>query len=81
MVVLLLAYGLQRFVNCKQSKTRARDLFVCLLLFFATATVCQLYHAGDMMYEMRRSNPKPTLLLTQGICNLSHDISMGGMGL
>ena len=35
---------------------------VCLL---AIATVFQLYHGGDMMYEMRRRKPEPTLLSTQ----------------
>ena len=33
--------------------------FVCLLLFYATSTVFQLYHGGGMMYEMRRRKPKP----------------------
>ena len=35
--------------------------FVCLLLFYAIATVFQLYHGSDMMYEMRRREPKSTL--------------------
>ena len=35
-----------------------------LLLFFAIATLFQLYHGGDMMYEMRRRKSEPTLLLT-----------------
>ena len=39
-------------------------LFVCFVLFYATATVFQLYLCVDMMYEMRRRKPKPTLLLT-----------------
>ena len=39
--------------------------FVCLL-FYATATVIQLYHGGDMMYEKRRRKPDSTLLSTQG---------------
>ena len=42
----------------------------CLLLFYAIATIFQLYHGGDMMYEMSRRKPEPTLLLTQGIFNL-----------
>ena len=29
-----------------------------------------------MMYEMRRKKPEPTILLTQGILNLSHHIGM-----
>ena len=48
--------------------------FVCLLLFYAIATVFQLYHGNDMMYEMRRRNPKPTLVPTQGIFNPPHHI-------
>ena len=35
---------------------------VCL--FYAIATVFQLYHGGDIMYEMRRRKPEPTLLST-----------------
>ena len=35
------------------------------VLFATIATVFQLYHGGDMMYEMRRRKPAPTLLLTQ----------------
>ena len=48
-------------------------LFVCLL-FYAIATVFQLFHGGDM-YEMRRK-PEPTLLPTQGIFNLANHIGM-----
>ena len=29
----------------------------------------QLYHSSDMMYELRRREPEPTLLPTQGILN------------
>ena len=41
----------------------------CLLLFYAIATVVQLYHGGDMIYDMRRRKPKPTLLPIQRILN------------
>ena len=41
------------------------------MLFYAIATVLQLYHGGDMMHEMRRR-----ILPTQGICNLPHHIGM-----
>ena len=44
---------------------------VCLL-FCTIATIFQLYHDGDMMYEMRTRKPEPTLLQTQGIFNLPH---------
>ena len=50
-------------------------LFVLLLvLFYAIVTVFQLYHAGDMMYDMTRRKPEPTLLLTQRIFNLPHHV-------
>ena len=29
-------------------------MFVCLLLFYAVATLFQLYHDSDIMYEMRQ---------------------------
>ena len=41
-------------------------------------TVFQLYHGGDIMYEMRRIKPEPTLLPAQGIFNLPHHIGMVG---
>ena len=44
------------------------DCFICLWLFYAIATEFQ--YSGDMMYEMRRRKPKPTLLPTQWIFNL-----------
>ena len=43
---------------------------VCLLLLYDIATVFQLYHGGDMMFEMRRRKTEPILLPTQGIFNL-----------
>ena len=36
--------------------------YVCWLLFYAIATIFQLYSGGDVMYEMRRS---PSLHLYQ----------------
>ena len=39
---------------------------VCLVLFYAIATVFQSFQGGDMMYEMRRK-PEPTPSPTQGI--------------
>ena len=57
------------------SKRIYRDLFV-LLLFYGIATVFRLYLGGDIMYEMRKRKPEPTLLLTQGISNLPHFIGM-----
>ena len=47
-----------------------------LLLFYATATVFQLYLSGDMVHEMRRRKPEPTPLLTKGIFYLPHHIGM-----
>ena len=52
-----------------------------LLLFYTIATVFQLYHSGDMMYEMRRRKPEPTLLVTQWIFNLPHHIGMKGASI
>ena len=49
---------------------------VCLLLFYAMATVFLSYHGSDMMYEMIRRKPEPTCLPTQGIFNFSHHIGM-----
>ena len=45
-----------------------------MLRFYAMATVFQLYHGVDMMYEMTRRKPEPTLLLTKGIFTLPHHI-------
>ena len=50
----------------------------CWLLFYAIATVFQLYHGGDMMHEMRRRKHEPTRLPTQQIFNLPQHIGMGG---
>ena len=47
------------------------NLFVVILSW-----QCQLYHGGDMMYEMRKLKPEPTLLPTQGNFNLPHHIGM-----
>ena len=52
------------------------QLLVCLLLFYAIATVFQLYLGIDVMYKMSRRNPKPPLLLTRGIFNLPHHTYM-----
>ena len=48
---------------------------VCLL-FYAIATLFQLYHGGDMMNEMRKRKPEPTILTTQGIFNLPQHIDI-----
>ena len=58
------------------SKTGTMNQYICLLLFYARATVFQLYHDGDMMYEMRRRKPEPLLLPTQGMFNLQNHIDM-----
>ena len=55
----------------------SRFEMVCLLLFYAIGTVFQLCHYGsDIMQEMTRRKPEPTLELTQGIFNLPHFIGM-----
>ena len=51
------------------------SLLFCLL-FYSIATVFQLYHGHDMMYEMRRRKPDPTLLPTQEIFNPPAHIGM-----
>ena len=53
-----------------------REGFFLFLLFYAIATVFQLYLNNDMMHENRRRKAEPTLLLTQGIFNLLHHIDM-----
>ena len=55
---------------------RGGGMCVCLLFCYTIVTVFQLYHGGDMMYEMRKKKPKPTLLLTRRIFNLPHYICM-----
>ena len=45
-------------------------------LYGAIATVFQLYHASDVIYEMRRRKPEPALLLIEGIFNVPHHIGM-----
>ena len=47
-----------------------------LSVYYAVATVFQVYHGSDMMYEMKRRRPEPTLLLTEGIFNLPHHVGM-----
>ena len=51
-----------------------RKFVLLLLLFYAIARVFHLYHGGDMIYEIGRRKPQPTLLTTQGI--LPHHIGM-----
>ena len=38
----------------------------CLFVCYPIETVFQLYDGGDMMCEMRRRKPEPTLLLSRG---------------
>ena len=42
-------------------------LTICLLLFYAIATLFQLYHRSEMINEMMRGKPKPALLPIQWI--------------
>ena len=51
-------------------------VFVCLVLFYVIATVFQLYHGSDMIYEMRRRKPEWTLLPTQEIFMLPPHICL-----
>ena len=50
------------------------ERIVCLL-FYTIATIFQLYHGGNMVYELRRK-PEPSLLPTQGTFNHPHNIVM-----
>ena len=50
--------------------------FIWLLLFYAIAAVFQLHLGSDMMHEIRRRKPKPTLWPTQGIFILPHHVGM-----
>ena len=68
--------GLYRCIVACAHLRKGTGGFVCLLLLDIIATVFQLYHTSDMMYEMRRNKPKPTLLLTQGSFNLLDHIGM-----
>ena len=47
-----------------------------LVLFYAIATVFQLYHSHHFMYQIRRRKPEPTLLQTQGLFNVPQHIGM-----
>ena len=75
---------ISKFARCKpyiQSNVYSRIMIipilkcVCLLLFYAIATVFKLFYGSDMMYEMRRK-AEPTVLLPQGIFYLPQDIAM-----
>ena len=68
---LLLTSGPAR---CKAALHGFGTSSVCL--FYAIATVFQLNPGGDMMYEIRRRKPEPTLFLTQRVFNLLHNIGM-----
>ena len=71
----LYIFPVRKNFNTEKNVER-KKMFVCLFLFYAIATVFLVYHGSDMMYEMRRRKPVPTLLLTQGIFNLPHHIGM-----
>ena len=52
-------------------------VFVYLLLFYALATVSQLFPNSYMIYEMSRRKPEPTLLLTFiGLHNCDNDVPL-----
>ena len=74
--MLLMSYAaLTQYIRhtCKLVVNKLTFMLICLLLFYAIATVFQLYHGGDMMYEMRRRKPELTRLQTQVIFNhLNH---------
>ena len=41
--------------------------YVLFWFIYTMATEFQLYLGGDVMYEMRRTTPEPTLLQTQAL--------------
>ena len=49
------------FRHCDEPPHPRQIYTVCLLLFYAIATLIQLYHSGDMIYELKRRKPEPTL--------------------
>ena len=53
----------------------ANNRILCLL-FYGIATVFQLYYGGNLMYKMRGRKTEPTILLSQGIVNLPHNMGM-----
>ena len=53
-----------------------QDLFCFVVVLHNSITVFQLYHGGDMMHEMRRRNPEPTLLPTREIFNVPYHTGM-----
>ena len=61
--------------DCLVPLKPSMTIWICLLLFCGIATAFQ-FHGSDMMYEMRRRKPEPTLLLTQGTFNLPHHTGM-----
>ena len=68
---LLLTSGLAR---CEAALHSCGTSSVYLL--HTIATLCQLRHSGDMMYEIRRRKSKATLLQTQGIYKFPRHIEM-----
>ena len=60
-------------VSLRRHNMEWTSLFVCLLLFSVfIATLFQLYHGSDMMYEITRTMHELTLLPTQWICAAIH---------
>ena len=49
---------------------------ICLLLVYTLATVVQLHHGDNMMYELRKRKPEPALLPIEGLFNLPHHNGM-----
>ena len=70
MVILLFISGPAR---CEAEHHGYGTSSVCL--FYVIATVFQLYHDREMMYEMRRKSV-PIPLPTQGTFNLLHHIGV-----
>ena len=71
---LLLTSGLAKCeaVVAKSEAVLHRCMTSPVCLFYTIAIVFQLYQSIDMLYQMRRKNPKPILLPTKGIFNLPY---------
>ena len=69
---LLLTIG--GYARCEPALYDCGTSAACLV--YAITAVLQLHHGGDMMREIRRRKPEPTLLPTRRIFNLPHHTGM-----
>ena len=60
----------------KNDTERMREKDCLFVVVLCHSNSIQLYHGGDMMYEMRCRKPEPTPLPAQRFFNLPHHIGM-----